>query len=73
MQPGQVTGPIQIPGGYTILMLRERRETAAAPDRETLRQQLSRQRLDRLARGLLLDLRNQAFIDIRLKSIGSAP
>jgi peptidyl-prolyl cis-trans isomerase SurA len=73
MQPGQVTGPIQIPGGYTILMLRERRETAAAPDRETLRQQLSRQRLDRLARGLLLDLRNQAFIDIRLKSGGSAP
>ena len=73
MQPGQVTGPIQIPGGYSILMLRERRETAAAPDRENLRQQLSRQRLDRLARGLLLDLRNQAFIDIRLKAGGSAP
>ena len=73
MQPGQVTGPIQIPGGYSILMLHERRETAAAPDRESLRQQLSRQRLDRLARGLLLDLRNQAFIDIRLKASGSTP
>jgi len=73
MQPGQVTGPIQIPGGYSILMLHERRETAAAPDRESLRQQLSRQRLDRLARGLLLDLRNQAFIDIRLKAGGSTP
>ncbi len=73
MQPGQVAGPIQIPGGYSILMLHERRETAAAPDRESLRQQLSRQRLDRLARGLLLDLRNQAFIDIRLKANGSTP
>lgn len=67
MQPGQITGPIQIPGGYSILMLRDRRETAVAPDRENLRRQLSRQRLDRLARSLLLDLRNQAFIDIRLK------
>jgi peptidyl-prolyl cis-trans isomerase SurA len=72
LEPGQITGPIQIPGGYSILMLRNRRETAAPPDRETLRQQLSRQRLDRLARGLLLDLRNQAFIDIRLKAGSSA-
>jgi peptidyl-prolyl cis-trans isomerase SurA len=72
MLPGQVTGPIQVPGGYSILMLHERRETAAAPDREKLRQQLSQQRFDRLARGFLLDLRNQAFIDIRLKSDSSS-
>jgi len=72
MTPGQITGPIQIPGGYSIMMLRDQRDAAAAPDREAVRQQLQRKRLDRLARGLLLDLRNQAFIDIRLKS-GSAP
>jgi peptidyl-prolyl cis-trans isomerase SurA len=72
LEPGQITGPIQIPGGYSIMMLRSSRDTAAPPDRETLRQQLSRQRLDRLARGLLLDLRNQAFIDIRLKTGSSA-
>lgn len=72
MQPGQVTGPIQIPGGYSILMLRDRRETAAAPDRDNLRQQMSRQRLDRLARSLLLDMRNQAFIDIRIKAGAAA-
>ncbi len=47
-------------------------ETAAAPDRDNLRQQMSRQRLDRLARSLLLDMRNQAFIDIRIKAGAAA-
>lgn len=72
LQAGQITGPIQIAGGYSIVMLRDRRETTNLPDREALRQQLSRQRLDRLARGFLLDLRNQAFIDVRLKTGAAA-
>ena len=71
LQAGQITGPIQVAGGYSIMMVRNRRETATLPEREALRQQMARQRLDRMARGFLLDLRNQAFIDVRLKT-GSA-
>lgn len=73
LQSGQVTGPVQVAGGYTLLALRDQRSTTEALDRAAVRDQLLRQRLDRLARGYLTDLRNAAFIDIRIDSGQSAP
>ncbi|MEM7044108.1 MAG: peptidylprolyl isomerase [Pseudomonadota bacterium] len=70
---GQVSAPLQGPGGVHLLMVCERRggvqevaDVASEEDREKITQQLERERLDRLARRYLRDLRKQAFIDIRL-------
>ena len=70
---GQVSAPLQGPGGVHLLMVCDRRggvqevaDVASEEDRQKITEQLERERLDRLARRYLRDLRKQAFIDIRL-------
>lgn len=73
LQPGNVTGPLEVAGGYSLLALRDIRSTNEPPSRDEIRDQLRRQRLDRLARGYLTDLRNAAYIDIRVHLGQSTP
>jgi peptidyl-prolyl cis-trans isomerase SurA len=70
---GEISAPLQGPGGVHLLMVCERRggeandaEIASEEDRREIAEQLERERLDRLARSYLRDLRKQAFIDIRI-------
>ena len=72
---GEISAPLQGPGGVHLLMVCERRggetpETgnaiASEEDRRKIAEQLERERLDRLARRYLRDLRKEAFIDIRI-------
>ena len=67
--------PLQGPAGIHLLMVCERRgkgdetpaiDLATEEERERLTKELERERLDRLARRYLRDLRKQAFIDIRI-------
>ncbi|MFZ5791121.1 MAG: peptidylprolyl isomerase [Pseudomonadota bacterium] len=67
MAPGQITGPVQTSGGYSILTVVDKRTAGdAAEDEKSVVDRLTRQRIDTLARGYLSDLRTQAYIDIRL-------
>ena len=73
LKAGEISTPLQGPGGVHLLMVCERRggeqietEDASEEDRQKITQQLERERLDRLARRYLRDLRKQAFIDVRL-------
>ena len=71
---GEISEPLQGPAGIHLLMVCERRgagevekvNLASEEEREKLTQTLERERLDRLARRYLRDLRKQAFIDVRL-------
>lgn len=70
---GEISAPLRGPGGVHLLMVCDRRggESAAAAalsdeERGKIEEQLRRERLDRLARRYLRDLRKQAFIDIRI-------
>lgn len=70
---GEISAPLQGPGGVHLLMVCDRRggdqagdDDVTEEDRQKIAQQLERERLDRLARRYLRDLRKQAFIDIRL-------
>ena len=76
---GEVSQPLQGPGGVHLLMVCDRRggeqavaesdteiDVASEEDRQQIAEQLERERLDRLARRYLRDLRKQAFIDVRL-------
>ena len=76
---GEVSQPLQGPGGVHLLMVCDRRggeqavaesdteiDAASEEDRQQIVEQLERERLDRLARRYLRDLRKQAFIDVRL-------
>ncbi|MEL6961831.1 MAG: peptidylprolyl isomerase [Pseudomonadota bacterium] len=72
---GEISTPLQGPGGVHLLMVCDRRggdvpesgnTIASEEDRQRIAEQLERERLDRLARRYLRDLRKQAFIDIRI-------
>jgi peptidyl-prolyl cis-trans isomerase SurA len=64
---GQVSAPVAGPGGIHLLMVCDRREPAGdAPEREQIAERLQRERIDRLARRYLRDLRKQAFVEVRL-------
>jgi peptidyl-prolyl cis-trans isomerase SurA len=72
---GEISEPLQGPAGIHLLMVCERRDAGQAEgavdlasdeEREKLAQSLERERLDRLARRYLRDLRKQAYIDVRL-------
>jgi peptidyl-prolyl cis-trans isomerase SurA len=66
MSKGQITGPIQTSGGYSILTVFDQRTAGQQSlDDKAVSDALIAQRLDTLARGYLSDLRTQAFIDIR--------
>jgi peptidyl-prolyl cis-trans isomerase SurA len=63
---GQVSAPLEGPDGIRLLMVCDRREPAAAPEREQIAERLEQERVDRLARRYLRDLRKQAFVEVRL-------
>jgi len=72
IQPGQVTQPLAVSGGLSILKLLERRsEAGSAVDpsdpelRERVRRRLINQQTARLAEGLLQELRRDALIELR--------
>jgi peptidyl-prolyl cis-trans isomerase SurA len=63
---GQVSPPLNGPGGIHLLMVCDRRDPGGeAPDREKIAERLQRERLDLLARRYLRDLRKQAFVEVR--------
>jgi peptidyl-prolyl cis-trans isomerase SurA len=63
----QVSAPVQGPSGVHLLMVCERREPqAATPQREQIAERLERERVERLARRYLRDLRKEAFVEVRL-------
>jgi peptidyl-prolyl cis-trans isomerase SurA len=71
MRPGQVSDPIRTPSGVHIIGMRDRRRAAETAgltegERETVRQQLQEEQLQRLAARYLRELRRSAFIDVRL-------
>lgn len=71
LEIGQITRPLPVAGGISILKLIERRSTGAKPDptnpelRARVREQLVTDQSLRLADGLLQELRRDALIDVR--------
>ena len=64
---GQVSAPLEGPAGIHLLMVCDRHNPAAeSPQRDQIAQQLQRERVDRLARRYLRDLRKDAFVEVRL-------
>ncbi len=64
---GQVSAPVQGPSGIHLLMVCDRHDPAVdSPQRDQIAQQLQRERVDRLARRYLRDLRKEAFVEVRL-------
>jgi peptidyl-prolyl cis-trans isomerase SurA len=63
----QVSAPLQGPSGIHLLMVCDRREPeGATPEREQIAERLERERVERLARRYLRDLRKEAFVEVRL-------
>jgi peptidyl-prolyl cis-trans isomerase SurA len=62
---GQISDPIQTGSGVLIIMLCEREDIGDIA-REDIRETLVRDRLDIISRRLMRDLRNSAFIDLRI-------
>lgn len=67
LEKGHITDPVRAPNGYHILLLRDKRTIAKEniPPREQVLNQIGVERLDRLQRRYLLDLRTSAFIEKR--------
>ncbi|MEM7240087.1 MAG: peptidylprolyl isomerase, partial [Pseudomonadota bacterium] len=70
LNAGEVTRPVSVQGGASILQLIERRLGGANPnvsqeDREQVRQQLLAEEINRLADGYLQELRRDALIELR--------
>jgi peptidyl-prolyl cis-trans isomerase SurA len=64
---GQVSAPVEGPSGIHLLMVCDRHNPAAeTPQRDQIAQQLQGERVDRLARRYLRDLRKDAFVEVRL-------
>jgi peptidyl-prolyl cis-trans isomerase SurA len=64
---GQVSAPVEGPAGIHLLMVCDRHNPAVdSPQRDQIAQQLQRERVDRLARRYLRDLRKEAFVEVRL-------
>ena len=64
---GQVSPPLAGPNGIHLLMVCDRRQPQApAAEREQIAERLERERVDRLARRYLRDLRKDAFVEVRL-------
>lgn len=65
---GELSPPMQGPAGIHLIMVCDRRGAVqSAPQRDDIAERLETEQLDRLARRYLRDLRNQAFVDIRLQ------
>ncbi|MFO1049688.1 MAG: peptidylprolyl isomerase [Geminicoccaceae bacterium] len=64
---GQVSDPFVSPAGVHIFLVREQRSRSqGAADRNTVRQRLEQQQLERQASRYLRDLRREAYIDVRI-------
>jgi peptidyl-prolyl cis-trans isomerase SurA len=64
---GQVSVPLDGPAGIHLLMVCDRRNPQAeTPQREQMAERLQRERVERLARRYLRDLRKEAFVEVRL-------
>jgi peptidyl-prolyl cis-trans isomerase SurA len=64
---GQVSVPLDGPAGIHLLMVCDRRNPQAeTPQREQIAERLERERVERLARRYLRDLRKEAFVEVRL-------
>jgi peptidyl-prolyl cis-trans isomerase SurA len=67
LQPGQASKPLPFRDGAGVIMLCARKEAPSPiPTREQLVDNLTRQRLDTLARRYLRDLRRTAYVDLRV-------
>ncbi len=68
VKKGQVTNPIKSPNGYHILFLRDTRTVAdgTIPSRDQVYYNIGSERLDKLQRRHLMDLRAASFVDIRV-------
>lgn len=70
LEVGQVSQPLPVAGGISIIRLQERREgqrnaATRGPSREAIRERLINQSSTRLAEGLLQEMRRDALIEIR--------
>lgn len=67
LQAGQVSDPVKTRSGYNILLLREKRTISedTIPSDEALTQMIGTERLERMQRRRLQDLKSSAFIDVR--------
>jgi peptidyl-prolyl cis-trans isomerase SurA len=64
---GQLSEPLQGPAGIHLIMVCDRRGAVqSVPQRDNIAQRLEAEQLDRLARRYLRDLRQQAFVDVRI-------
>lgn len=68
VKKNQVTSPIKTPQGYHILFLRDTRTMTenTLPSREQIHYNLGTERLDKLQRRHLMDLRAASFVDFRV-------
>ncbi len=63
----QVSKPIRTDGGLLLLMLCDREvPPSKLPSPAEVKEQLLQQRVELLARRYMRDLRNQAFVDLRV-------
>lgn len=69
MEKGQVSEPIRVLEGYRILLLRDKRLVTEdnIPSRAQITQDLELERLDRMQRSRLLDLKGSAFVEYRVQ------
>lgn len=66
LKVGEASAPLKSDTGITLLMVCERKDPQVQmPSRDQIAENLTRQRLDLIARRYLSDLRRQAFIDVR--------
>lgn len=64
---GEVSPPLEGPSEIRLLMVCDRRDPAEATgEREQIGERLQRERVERLARRYLRDLRKEAFVEVRL-------
>lgn len=70
MEPNKVSAPIRTTNGYHIVLLREKRMITdeTLPSSDEVVSILGLQRLERMARRYLLDLKSSAFIEKRIES-----
>lgn len=67
LKVGESSEPLQSDSGITLVMVCDRQDPPVQmPSRDDIAENLTRQRLDLIARRYLSDLRRQAFIDVRV-------
>ncbi len=69
LKKNQVSDPIKTSDGYHILFLRDKRtlKEDTVPSRQQVEYNIGSQRMDKLQRRYLMDIRSSSFIEIRMK------